>query len=162
MIDRNIFSINKMAYCRGERPKVDCILCEIINHSGKVEELEVYRNDLFMVCVNLFPYHSGHLLIAPLRHIVDVRDMTEAEQTAVQTLLNRTLDILDSLYAPHGYNIGYNIGHASGASIPHIHMHIVPRYENELGFVDIISGSKLIVEDPVITQKRLRGAFAAH
>ncbi len=87
--------------------------------------------------------------------------MSDEEQVGIQNLLNRSLDILDDLYTPHGYNVGYNIGHFSGASIPHLHMHIVPRYENELGFIDIIAGSKLIVEDPVITQKRLREAFAS-
>jgi hypothetical protein len=65
-------------------------------------------------------------------------------------------------YSPQGYNIGWNIGDASGASISHLHMHVVPRYHRELGFIDIIGGAKIIVEDPEVTRDSLRAAFAVH
>ncbi|MFW6138916.1 MAG: HIT domain-containing protein, partial [Spirochaetota bacterium] len=71
----------------------------------------------------------------------------------------KTLDILDRLYSPCGYNIGYNIGSFAGASISHVHMHVIPRYENELGFIDIVGGAKILVEDPTKTMQRLKQAF---
>ena len=148
-----------MEYCKGDRPEVDCILCEIVASSGKVTDLEIYRNDLILVCANLFPYNPGHLLIAPLRHIEDPRQMSRDEERSLIDVRNKTLDILDRLYQPQGYNTGFNIGDASGASIRHIHMHIVPRYHRELGFIDLIGGAKIIVEDPVVTQEKLRTAF---
>ncbi|HOT76003.1 MAG TPA: histidine triad (HIT) protein, partial [Candidatus Wallbacteria bacterium] len=54
---------------------------------------------------------------------------------------------------------GYNIGACSGASIEHLHMHIVPRYSRELGFIDILGGAKLVVEHPEVTTKKLKEAF---
>lgn len=157
----NLFSVNKLDYCKGERPAVDCIICEIVRQSGQVSDLEVYRDELFLVSVNLFPYNSGHMMLCPLRHVEDPRQLSTAEQAAFYPLLSRCMDIVDRLYQPHGYNLGYNIGHESGASISHLHMHIVPRYKNELGFIDIVGGAKIIVEDPARTMARLREAFTA-
>jgi ATP adenylyltransferase len=62
---------------------------------------------------------------------------------------------------PSGYNIGYNVGEASGASIEHLHQHVVPRYSRELGFVDITAGAKIIIEDPEVTLQNLKAAFAS-
>jgi ATP adenylyltransferase len=77
----------------------------------------------------------------------------------MQMLLNHSLTALDKIYQPAGYNIGYNVGEASGASIPHLHQHVVPRYSRELGFVDITAGAKIIIEDPAVTLEKLKKVF---
>ena len=69
------------------------------------------------------------------------------------------MDILDSLYEPLGYNLGWNVGPFSGASIAHIHQHIVPRYKNELGFLDIAADTKVLIEFPEITYKKVKKEF---
>jgi ATP adenylyltransferase len=66
------------------------------------------------------------------------------------------LDILDRSYSPQGYNIGYNMGHPAGASIDHLHMHIIPRYPRETGIADLIAGKRVLVEDPRESTRRLR------
>ena len=71
-----------------------------------------------------------------------------------------TLNVLEREYRPDGFNIGYNVGHSSGASIDHLHLQIVPRYPSEVGFFDILSDSRVIVEEPRTTLDRLRAAFA--
>jgi ATP adenylyltransferase len=162
MIDSNLFSTGKMRYCRGERPAVECILCEVVRKSGLVDDLEIYRDAHVLVSANLFPYNPGHLLLAPLAHLTDPRALSPEVDAALSAILRRTLDILDARYSPQGYNIGWNIGDASGASISHLHMHVVPRYHRELGFIDIIGGAKIIVEDPEVTRDSLRAAFAVH
>lgn len=157
----NLFVPSKVGYVRGEKPDVACILCSIISKDPRVKSLEVFRSAHFSVCANLYPYSPGHLLVFPKRHIEDVRDFTGVEAHELYQLEKKTLDILDKLYHPHGYNIGYNIGEWSGNSIKHLHLHIVPRYMNELGFVDIITESRIIVDDPAKNLPRLRRLFKA-
>jgi ATP adenylyltransferase len=157
---KNLFVPNKMDYARGKkRPDVECILCAIVSGDELVEKLEVYQSELFFVSLNLYPYSPGHLMVFPKRHIVDIRELTSEEVEQLHNVQNLCLNVLDKVYSPHGYNIGYNIGSAAGASIQHLHLHIVPRYQRELGFIDIIGGAKIIVEDPNRTQYRLREAF---
>jgi ATP adenylyltransferase len=155
----NLFSLNKMRYIKGDRPKVDCIFCSIIGRAKEVHKLLVYEGERIFVSVNKYPYNSGHLLICPKRHIVDYRTLTPEEEHEIDGLLRRSLDILDELYSPSGFNIGYNFGEFSGASLPHLHMHVIPRYPNELGFIDIVGGAKIVVEDPEQTMKNLKRAF---
>jgi ATP adenylyltransferase len=155
----NLFSLNKMRYIKGDRPKVDCIFCSIIRKEVEVVKLLVCEGERVFISVNKFPYNSGHLLICPKRHIIDYRDLTPQEEEEIHAQLRRSLDILDSLYSPSGYNIGYNVGEFAGASQPHLHMHVIPRYPNELGFIDIAGGAKIVIEDPEQTMKNLRAAF---
>ena len=158
---KNLFVPNKMAYVRGKnRPSVECILCAIAQHDERVESLEVYQSPSFVVSLNLYPYSPGHLLLFPKRHIVDIRELTDEEAMELHAIQKLCIDVLDEVYSPHGYNLGYNIGRAAGASIQHLHLHIVPRYNRELGFIDIIGGAKIIVEEPNETCKRLRKAFS--
>lgn len=157
---KNLFVPNKMSYARGKnRPDVDCILCSIVRNDENVVNLNVYETPLFVVSLNLYPYTPGHLMVFPKRHIVDIREYTDEEITALFTLEKLCLNVLDELYTPHGYNLGYNVGAVAGASIEHLHFHIVPRYRRELGFIDIIGGAKVIVEEPNETRKRVREAF---
>ena len=71
-------------------------------------------------------------------------------------LTNRFLDVLDALYHPSAYNIGYNMGMNAGASIAHLHLHIIPRYPRELGIADLIAGKRVLVESPLQTVERIR------
>jgi ATP adenylyltransferase len=155
----NLFSLNKLSYIKGKKPDVDCILCSIIRKDNNVDKLLVKEGTHAAVCVNKFPYNSGHLLIFPKRHIKDYRELSRSEEAEIAKLLRKSLDVLETLYSPLGYNAGYNIGEFAGASIPHLHMHVIPRYKNELGFIDIIGGAKIIVEDPALTMRKLRASF---
>lgn len=158
---QQLFIPNKRAYISGlKRPAVECIICSIINDDPAVANLTVWKNETVAACANLYPYNAGHLLLFPLRHIRDPRELTAEESRQMHTLLCHSLEKLSAVYNPEGYNVGYNIGEASGASIEHLHQHIVPRYPRELGFVDITAGAKIIIEDPNVTLSRLREAFA--
>jgi len=155
----SLFIPEKYDYVRGEKPKVDCILCEYTKKGDKVKKLEVTRGNHVVVSANLYPYNPGHLLIFPIRHVMDIRELEKEEWDEIIKFQNISLDILEELYSPSGFNIGFNLGRASGASIAHLHLHIVPRYNSETGFMDIISGTRTYVEDPVLTIKRVSEAF---
>jgi ATP adenylyltransferase len=155
----NLFSVSKLKYIKDRSYKNSCILCSIAAGDESIGKLLVSRGTNIAVCVNKFPYNPGHILLFPLRHIIDYRDFNNDEEVEMNQLLRKSLTILDSLYSPSGYNIGYNMGDFAGASIAHLHMHVIPRYQNELGCIDIIGGAKIIVEDPIKTMEELKKAF---
>ncbi len=156
----NLFVPNKMPYAKGKnRPDVPCILCAIVEKVEKVERLEVHRTELFTISLNLYPYSPGHLMIFPNRHIVDSRELTQDEVYNLHQLQCLSFEVLTRAYQPKGFNVGYNMGESSGASIAHLHLHVVPRYPRELGFMDVIGGARIIIEDPNATQEKLFGLF---
>ena len=156
----NLFVPNKMPYAKGiKRPDVPCILCAIVEKDERVERLEVHRTELFTISLNLYPYSPGHLMIFPNRHIVDTRELTSEEVYNLHQLQCLSFEVLTRAYQPKGFNVGYNMGESSGASIEHLHLHVVPRYPRELGFMDIIGGARIIIEDPIATQEKLLGLF---
>ena len=155
----HLFNPHKLKYAMKEKPIDECILCSIVNQSEKVDSLEIYRTDKFIVSVNLYPFNTGHLMIFPIRHMECIEDLTESEALELHKLTIFTVKILKSEYRPHGFNIGYNLENAAGASIRHIHQHIVPRYANETGFLDVISGTKVVIIDPVEVRDNLVNKF---
>ena len=75
-----------------------------------------------------YPVSSGHTLIVPRRHIGSFFDATDEERAALLDLLARMKAILDQEHSPAGFNIGINDGLAAGQTIPHLHIHLIPRY----------------------------------
>jgi len=156
---KQLYIPTKLSYVKGNRPKVECILCAVSSKDKRVPRLEVHRTARWIASVNLHPYNVGHMLIFPIRHVVDIRDLSTAEVSELSMLQGLCLDVLDALYQPAGYNVGFNIHRAAGASIEHLHLHIVPRYPNEAGFLDMLSETRTIVEDPKQTLQKLRRQF---
>ncbi len=154
-----LFIPSKVDYVRDKRPPVDCILCAIITNDKKVVDSVIFSNTLMTVALNLYPYNPGHLMIFPNRHIESIEELSRDEVMEIHRLTVLSKKILQKHYHPQGFNIGYNLGDSSGASIRHLHRHIVPRYKNELGFVDILSGTKIFVEDPKSALAKLKWLF---
>ena len=159
MLSNYFLNFEKINYFKKKHPR-GCILCLIKEHSPEIVDLSIYRDDLFIIAVNLYPYNPGHLLVFPLRHIEDIREYTDQEEKRLTALTKYAVDILDESYSPSGYNIGYNMGLTAGASIRHLHLHIIPRFPREIGIADLIAGKRVLVEDPRETAKRLRALIA--
>jgi len=145
---KNLFSINKMNYARGDRPNVDCILCGVTNKDEKVANLTIHSTELSVVSVNLYPYNPGHLIIFPKRHLLSITEVSDEEIMDIHKLTVKAIKILSKAWRAAGFNVGYNIGKNSGGSIPHIHQHIVPRFPNEVGFLDVFSNTRIVIYDP--------------
>ncbi len=79
-----------------------------------------------------YPVTPGHLLLIPFRHVASYFDTTDEERTALLQLLNEAKALLDDSHAPAGYNIGINVGEAAGQTIPHVHVHLIPRYQGDV------------------------------
>jgi ATP adenylyltransferase len=153
------FNFDKMTYLKGKRPD-GCILCLVAEGSEDVERLVVLDTGTFVVSLNLYPYNPGHLIIFPRRHVVDIRDLSPEERLELDGLQDRCLDALDTTHGPAGYNIGYNMGLVAGASIDHLHLHIIPRYPREIGIAELIAGERVLVQDPRETLERLKKVIA--
>jgi ATP adenylyltransferase len=97
------------------------------------------------VILNTFPYNSGHLMIAPFRHVGKVEEVEDDEALDMHHLLQRSLKALQEAMNPDGFNIGMNLGLVAGAGIPdHVHWHVVPRWSGDTNFMPIIAESKVL------------------
>ncbi len=159
MMKKHLFIPSKIDYVRGKRPEVNCILCAILNNDQRVFDSTIFKTSLMTIALNIYPYNPGHLMIFPNRHLECLQDLTDEEVLEMHKLSVLSIKVLQSAYNAQSFNVGYNLGENSGASIKHLHLHIVPRYKNELGFVDIISGSKIFVEDPRKSLEELKKYF---
>ncbi len=155
----HLFNREKLRYVKGDKPDVDCVLCAIDGGSPEVPDLVIAGTENFIVAVNLYPYNTGHLMIFPRRHITSPDEFTENEALESHRVLAQTLKILREEYSPAGFNIGYNLGRNSGASVEHLHLHIVPRFENEVGYLDVLAGTRIIVGDPKEMRDHLKKRF---
>jgi ATP adenylyltransferase len=153
------FNFDKLGYLKGGRPE-GCILCLVASGSDKVDRLIVRQTGSFIVSLNLYPYNPGHLLVFPKRHVVDIRELSKEERAELDGLVDECLTALDGTLKPQAYNIGYNMGLCAGASIEHLHLHIIPRYPREIGIAELIGGARVLVQDPLETQRLLMEAFA--
>jgi len=152
----HLFNTGKIEYIRGKKPDVPCILCSLVERDPRLELLEVYRGGLCMVSMNLYPFNTGHIMIFPMRHVEDYVDLSEEEVLETHRLTALMIAAIREEFSPAGFNAGWNLGKAGGASISHLHLHVVPRYENELGFLDVLAGARVIVVDPRQALERLR------
>lgn len=88
-------------------------------------------NDLALVIRDGYPVSPGHTLVIPKRHIGSWFEITQAEQQALLDLLAKAKVVLEAEFKPNGYNIGINDGPTAGQTVPHLHMHLIPRYNGD-------------------------------
>ena len=113
-----------------------------------------------MVLLNRYPYTNGHLMVAPLAHQADPADSDPAARDAFWPLVLRCQEALKAVYAPHGFNMGLNLGQAGGAGVPeHYHFHIVPRWEGDTNFMTVLGETRLVPEEPAEVLAKLRPMF---
>jgi diadenosine tetraphosphate (Ap4A) HIT family hydrolase len=91
----------------------------------------VLANELAAVIRDAFPVSPGHTLITPKRHVGSFFDVTADERGAMLALLDSAKLGLDAAFHPDGYNIGINDGEAAGQTVPHLHLHLIPRYAGD-------------------------------
>jgi len=141
-------------------PKRACFFCEAARSKDDEKNFVLCRSDNALVMLNLFPYNTGHLLIAPYRHVGDVLSLSEEECIDLINLLRLSLVALRKAYNPDGFNIGINIGGISGAGLEgHVHIHVVPRWKGDTNFMPIIANTKVIPEAIKDTYRRLVKQF---
>ena len=105
------------------------------------EEYVLRRGRTAYVCLNLYPYNNGHLLVVPHQHVESIEDLDPDCLLEMMTLCQQALAVLRQAYRPRGFNVGINMGAAAGAGLPaHVHMHVVPRWVGDSTFLSVIGG----------------------
>lgn len=121
----------------------------------------VHRAERNFVLLNLFPYNSGHLMIAPFAHIATLEECPSEAAAELFELTRQCEAILRREYRAQGVNIGMNIGAVAGAGVAgHIHMHVVPRWSGDANFMSVTGETRVLPEDLHTTWVRMRAAFA--
>ena len=102
-----------------------CVFCSL------PQDRLIDGNDLAMTIRDGFPVSPGHTLVIPKRHVGSFFAITAEERNALFALLERAKAALDEEYRPAGYNIGINEGAAAGQTVPHLHIHLIPRFDGD-------------------------------
>jgi len=139
-----------------------CVLCEVGRSGDDAAALVLYRGTTCYVLMNLYPYNTGHLMVTLYAHTADLPGLDAGTAAELFDLTRRSVALLGQALAPHGFNLGMNLGRTAGAGIDeHLHMHIVPRWNGDANFMPIIGGTKLVPETPEQTYAKLRPLFDA-
>ena len=121
----------------------------------------VYRGKHNFVLLNLYPYTSGHLMVAPYEHVARLEDAAPETVAEMMLTARRAERHLRAIYRPDGLNLGMNIGKAAGAGIAgHIHMHVLPRWTGDANFMTTVGETRVLPEDLEVTYQKLSHAFA--
>src|SRR3954462_12667900 len=132
-----------------------CIFCE------PEEERLVHRGAHALIVLNKFPYSSGHLLVAPHRHVGDFGLLSDEEALEVHRLGAPGLAAPPAGGRPRGHNLGWNLGRVAGAGIEdHVHLHVVPRWNGDTSFMPVLADVKVMPEHLRRTRERVVAAWA--
>ena len=140
-----------------------CVVCaEAAGSLEPADSLRVWDGETAIVLLNKYPYSSGHLMVAPRRHVGALGDLTDEEAVEIHRLAVAAIDVLTRVYEPGGFNLGWNLGRVAGAGIAdHVHLHVVPRWAGDTNFMPVLADVKVIPEHLLETRDRLREAWSA-
>ena len=101
-----------------------CIFCR--------EQTLIHETDLTYVTYDTYPASPGHALIITKRHVANYFDCTQVEVIELWQSVAVAKQIVDKDHSPDSYNVGINVGSVAGQSVPHIHIHLIPRYQGDV------------------------------
>jgi ATP adenylyltransferase len=137
-----------------------CVFCELLEPGEPGRERVLTRTDHAFVTLAKYPYNPGHLLVLPVRHVGELEHLTTEENAEMGSLLQRCVRALREETDPQGFNIGLNLGRASGAGIPeHLHWHVVPRWGGDTNFMPVVGETRVLPELLAETYARLKPRF---
>lgn len=140
----------RLEYIKSADEDSGCVFC------APDERLLVTRGTHTLVLLNKFPYASGHFMVAPIRHVGEFGELEDDEVLELHRLASAGMGALAQLYAPQGYNVGWNLGRIAGAGVvDHVHLHVVPRWAGDTNFMPVLADTKVLPEHLEETKRRL-------
>ena len=151
----------RLEYIKQADEQGECVFCaEAAGELAAGDSLLVREGRTAIVLLNKYPYSSGHLMVAPRRHVGALADLSSDEVLEMHAHSVEAVDALERLYGPGGFNLGWNLGHAAGAGIAdHVHLHVVPRWSGDTNFMPVLADVKVLPEHLLETRNRLRAAW---
>jgi ATP adenylyltransferase len=149
-----------MTYIQDHQHEDNCVFCDEPIQPDCAENLIVFRGKRAFVILNRYPYTSGHLMIVPFDHQPSLEFLDAETRAELMELASQSIRVLQSEYAPQGFNLGINIGEAAGAGIlGHVHLHVVPRWKGDTNFMSTLSDTRVLPEALEDTWRRIKTAW---
>ncbi|MBM3157679.1 MAG: HIT domain-containing protein [Chloroflexi bacterium] len=146
----------RVEYLKCEQP-AGCILCRKPEENRDSQNYILFRGKMNFVILNIYPYNTAHLMVAPFRHLASLDDLNDKEMFEHFDLVRRSARAIKEAYHPEGFNIGMNLGRVAGAGVEgHIHTHIVPRWKGDTNFMPVLSDTKVLPEALAATYAQLK------
>ena len=151
----------RRAFVEGaDNRSAECFLCAIVAEHDDRKNLVPFRGERVFVLLNLYPYNSGHLMVAPYAHTGDLANLDVAIANELMQVTQRSIDVLQRAYRPDAFNLGMNLGTPAGAGVPdHLHVHVVPRWTGDTNFMPVLGETKVLPESLEQTYERLEPFF---
>lgn len=151
-----------------------CVFCNLLasteaaiaagcpSEQAEQASLLVARGEHNFLCLNRFPYTSGHVMIVPYRHEASLAALDREAAAEMMVMAQRAERMLAALYRPEGFNFGLNLGKAAGAGVEaHLHLHAMPRWVGDTNFMTVVAETRILPEDLAVTWQRMRKAWVA-
>ena len=137
-----------------------CIFCQALKSKDDRGAFILFRGTHNFVVLNKYPYTSGHLMIAPYKHLSSFERAKKESTDELADLLKLSLKVLRKKYCPQGFNTGMNLGKCAGAGVAdHYHLHVIPRWTGDSHFMPIVGETKVMIENLETTYDRLFPLF---
>jgi ATP adenylyltransferase len=150
----------RFRYVSQASPSDACIFCQKAAEQRDEENFVLHRARHCFVILNIYPYSSGHLMVAPYAHVANLAGVPPEGLAEMMELARRAEHALEQAYHPDGMNLGMNLGQAAGAGVAgHVHMHLLPRWFADSNFMTTIGETRVIPEDLSATFQKLKPYF---
>lgn len=172
MTQQRLWAPWRMAYINGlddgddpSNPGGGCFLCDAarqdLDDGQLVERLVLLRDERGLLMLNRYPYTNGHLLAAPQAHVGDLSDLSAKQRAGLMELCELGTRLLRKAMNPQGLNLGMNFGRCAGAGLPgHAHMHVVPRWNGDVNFMQTVGQIRVIPQALEESYKLLKAALS--
>lgn len=107
----------------------DCIFCKIIN--GEIPSEKIYEDEEVLAFLDINPYTSGHTLVLAKEHYENMEDIPKETLRKLMDTVKKISPAIKEGVESKGFNVGINNGDVAGQEIPHLHIHIIPRFEED-------------------------------
>jgi len=156
---RQLWAPWRLEYVQAADEQPGCVFC-LAQEGDDEERLVVHRGERAFVLLNKYPYASGHLMVAPARHLGELEALDADEAAEIHALTVDALAALRAAYRPDGFNLGWNLGRVAGAGVlDHVHQHVVPRWSGDTNFMPVLADLKVIPEHLAEARRRLAEAW---